>query len=94
MVFGVNFPPEFLREITRVVTDLLEIVEILGGYFLEELPHAPHRYGIQPIAQARAIELVAKILHELSPLGGAVLLHGFLQMRRDMLHGVIVHFPL
>src|SRR3989338_5903853 len=53
-------------ENARIVTDFFEVVQVFRRYRLEKLPHPPHRYGIESIAQAGTVELVAEILHKLS----------------------------
>src|SRR3989344_4305475 len=94
MIFRIDFPPEFFREVTRIVAHLLQIVQVFGRYRLKQLPHPSHRDRRKPVAQTGAVELVAEILHELPALGGARFVHRFLDMYCDVLHGFIVHFPL
>ncbi len=92
MFFGVQLIPKALTKIGRIVTNALQIVEVFRGDLLEYFTHACHGYLREIIPNARRVDPVDKILHQLPPLGNPYTGVGLLEIATYMSHGDIVYY--
>ncbi len=63
VLLGVNFPPEFFAEVFGLLTDTLQVVEILSRYALEYLSNTTHGEFWQVVVCTCIVQMFLKKAH-------------------------------
>ncbi len=84
MLRRVELPPELFTETFRLATDALQIVEVLGRYFLKHRAEVGHRHRCESVLLTGVIQMAEEEAHELAALSLALFSLG--RRRRSFLY--------